>query len=343
MIKHRLIIASTIALSLVFIGCGSTPAAQDAPVTDENPVEEPIAEEKTDDQTSNNEQDAMKIEEQNKALWASIESARKDAIDAGAEEANKIAFTAAEAEYATEKLAMQNPSSKELTSALKDLNARYLALKEYAQAKAKKQRIDENNYASYKKDAYDEGVALINELAIPESNITFGDNWYKKAQTANAKMDAVLTAAFKSLAQAKRNEAFEAKKKADSVKSAVSRKEEYTSYVDNFKNGDQNYITKNPEGALENYEKARAGFEKLYTEIAEKRAKAQAAIDEAKKRVSQSESNAAEADVTKPLGDEPVEGIESEDAKLLEDDDFSSQASAEIEISETVEETEEAH
>ena len=47
--------------------------------------------------------------------------------------------------------------------------------------------------------------------------------------------------------------------------------------------------------------------------------------------------------VTKPLGDEPVEGIESEDAKLLEDDDFSSQASAEIEISETVEETEEAH
>ena len=43
MIKHRLIIASTIALSLVFIGCGSTPAAQDAPVTDENPVEEPIA------------------------------------------------------------------------------------------------------------------------------------------------------------------------------------------------------------------------------------------------------------------------------------------------------------
>ncbi|MDY4131249.1 MAG: hypothetical protein SOX88_08045 [Treponema sp.] len=343
MIKHRLIIASTIALSLVFIGCGSTPAAQDAPVTDENPVEEPIAEEKTDDQTSNNEQDAMKIEEQNKALWASIESARKDAIDAGAEEANKIAFTAAEAEYATEKLAMQNPSSKELTSALKDLNARYLALKEYAQAKSKKQRIDENNYASYKKDAYDEGVALINELAKPESNITFGDNWYKKAQTANAKMDAVLTAAFKSLAQAKRNEAFEAKKKADSVKSAVSRKEEYTSYVDNFRNGDQNYITKNPEGALENYEKARAGFEKLYTEIAEKRAKAQAAIDEAKKRVSQSESNAAEADVTKPLGDEPVEGIESEDAKLLEDDDFSSQASAEIEISETVEETEEAH
>ena len=156
-------------------------------------------------------------------------------------------------------------------------------------------------------------------------------------------MDAVLTAAFKSLAQAKRNEAFEAKKKADSVKSAVSRKEEYTAYVDNFRNGDQNYITKNPEGALENYEKARAGFEKLYTEIAEKRAKAQAAIDEAKKRVSQSESNAAEADVTKPLGDEPVEGIESEDAKLLEDDDFSSQASAEIEISETVEETEEAH
>ena len=101
MIKHRLIIASTIALSLVFIGCGSTPAAQDAPVTDENPVEEPIAEEKTDDQTSNNEQDAMKIEEQNKALWASIESARKDAIDAGAEEANKISFTAAQGEDAT--------------------------------------------------------------------------------------------------------------------------------------------------------------------------------------------------------------------------------------------------
>ena len=65
-------------------------------------------------------------------------------------------------------------------------------------------------------------------------------------------------------------------------------------------------------------------------------------MEEAKKRVEESKNFASEADAQAPIS-EPVEGIESEDAKLLEDDDFSSQASAEIEISETVEETEEAH
>ena len=62
------------------------------------------------------------------------------------------------------------------------------------------------------------------------------------------------------------------------------------------------------------------------------RAKAQAAIDEAKKRVAASENVAVQADIEKPLGDEPVEGIEEADTKLLEEDDYSEAENAAVDL-----------
>ena len=44
----------------------------------------------------------------------------------------------------------------------------------------------------------------------------------------------------------------------------------------------------------------------------------------------QSAGAAEQADVEAPLGNEPVEGIEAEDAKLLEDDDFSDAGEAAV-------------
>ena len=117
-----------------------------------------------------------------------------------------------------------------------------------------------------------------------------------------------------------------------SVKCYVSRKAEYETFVNAFKSGDQKFVTKNPEGALEKYTKAKNGFNELYESVGNARAKAQAAIDEAKKRVAASENVAVQADIEKPLGDEPVEGIEEADTKLLEEDDYSEAESAEVDL-----------
>ncbi|MBQ1795364.1 MAG: hypothetical protein II110_06755, partial [Treponema sp.] len=58
-------------------------------------------------------------------------------------------------------------------------------------------------------------------------------------------------------------------------------------------------------------------------------------IEDAKKRVDESEATAAAADKVAPLGNQPVKGIEAADAKLLEDDDFSYTENTEIEVEST--------
>ena len=63
------------------------------------------------------------------------------------------------------------------------------------------------------------------------------------------------------------------------------------------------------------------------------------AIEEAKKRVAESQKFAEEADVKAPIT-EPVEGIEDEDAVLLEEDDYEDPEAAEADIAEELEDDE---
>ena len=64
--------------------------------------------------------------------------------------------------------------------------------------------------------------------------------------------------------------------------------------------------------------KAKDAFTELYADVYEKRAEAQRIMEEAKKRVEESNTFAAEADTQAPIK-EPVEGIEEADAVLLEE------------------------
>ena len=178
-----------------------------------------------------------------------------------------------------------------------ELVARYKALAAYIKAREAKQDIDDNDYASYNQKAYDEGVASL------------------------AKVEA----------------AYEAKKQADGVKAAVSRSEEYKAATASFQKGDTVYAMQNSKAAYDNYKSAKETYLKLYNEIYEKRAAAQAAIEAAKKRVAESEQYAIEADTKAPLT-EKVEGIEDEDANLLEEDAFKNPEDAEIDVAETIEE-----
>lgn len=332
MAKYKsFIVALGIFTALSFVACKSTPEPEPAPV--EEPVVQPEegAEEKTEETVP-----AENFSEANKALLSKVEQSRAAAAESGAEAANPVAFKATEAEYAAEKLASES-ATEDMSAVLNDLNNRYLALKSYADAKSKKAKIDANNFASYNQAAYDEGSAIIDELAKPESNLTFGSVWYKKATDAETKMESVLDAAYRSLSKAERTEAFKAKKDADSVKASVSRKAEYDKGVQSFKSGDAAYVTGSPEQALSDYTSSKTVFAALFQEISVARQKAQEAVDAAKKRVEQSETVAQDADTQAPLGDEPVEGIEEADTTLLEADDFTEAQNSVVELDETLE------
>lgn len=343
--KLRMLMAAAGVLSvLCFAACKSTP--QENPVPQNEPVaEDPVQIEEPGPDVENEpgeEQDpepSSGAADANRALLEKVEVSRKAARESGADSANPGAYKATELEYAALKTAVSAGSDEDLSGALNDLNERYLALSAYANAKAKKDRIDDLDFASYDQSSYDAGSRILDELSNPLSNIAAGADWNKKAISAEGNFDKVLDAAFRSLARTERINAFNAKKNADSVKAAVSRKDEYNKGVEFFTRGDSNYSTKNPEGALSNYTGAKETFERLYAEILEARSKAQGAVEAAKARVSQSEEVAEEADQRSPLGDGEFEGIEDEDTMLLEEDDFSDAESAAQELENSVDAT----
>lgn len=330
-IKNVALLCACVAL--LFAACKSAPKAE--PKT--APVETPKQEEKTEEKVEVPAVVANDYSQSNADLLAKVAAARDAAIAAGAEAANPDGYKAAEVEYDAEKAAAGD-STADLTVPMNDLIARYNALASFANAKAKKDRIDSLNFASYDQSDYDAASALLDELSAPTANIAKGKDLYDKAGSAENKFDAVLNAGFKAQAKDARTAAFKAKQQADSVKAAVSRKAEYDQGVESFRSGDQNYVTKNPEGAVEQYVAAKDMFTKLYTEISDARAQALAAIEAAKKRVSDSNAVASKADADAPLGDTKVQGIEDPDAKLLEDDDFSSADSAAVSVDETLSE-----
>ena len=311
--KSHVLLASCACAALILSGCKSTPVEETEEVEE---IQETV--EQADYTDSNN------------ALLEKLNEARQSAVDAGADKYCAEGFAAAETEYQALVLSAED-SSVDISKAAKDLNSRYEALSALAGAYSKKKTIDDNGYASFNQSAYDRGTAVLDELSVPGASLTLGKTFLDKASQADSEYSAVLNAAYRSLAKDERDLAIEAKRNADSVKAAVSRKDEYDAAVGYVTKGDSNFVTQRADLALENYRKGKEEFIRLYTEIADARKQAQAAIEAAKARVAEAEKAAVIADEENPL-DEDAAGIESEDAKLLEDDDFSSTENAAVEI-----------
>lgn len=335
MIKTKMFAVSAVAAALLSMNCfitscGSTPAEEPAPV-----VEEPVQEEKPVIEAEDGD-----FASANSSLLSAVEASRKLAIEAGAEEVNSVAFKACEADYETQKALIAGGTKDDLSKALNDLNTRYLALAEMAAAKEKKNKIDAQGFASYNQKSYDDGVKALEALGSAQTALLPGDVQLKNAKKVSAYFDAVLADAYRSLAKDSRKKAVAAKKNADSVKAAVSRKADYEKAVKFITDGDSQFVTGGAEQAVKSYADAERNFTQLYGEISEKRAKAQAAIEEAKKRVELSEQVAAKADIEKPLGDEKPEGIEDENTQLLEADDFTAQENSAAVIADEIESAE---
>lgn len=307
-----------------FISCASAPKAEEQlpeeVLEDVNAVEDVIEEVTTVDNSSALEQ---------------ADLARQAAIDANADKVAPIQFAATDALLKT--LQAQAETGVDVSIGLKDVQTRYEALEKYAKAMDAKARVDELGFASYDQASYDKGTQAIADLQnlFSETNI-LSSAMLEKANEAYSSFNSVLIGAFKKLAKEERNGAFAAKKDADSVKAAVAEKDSYGKAVEDFKKGDSNYAMQNPEAALKNYQSAKGQFEVLFKTVSEKREAAQKAMEAAKNAVLETQNYAATADKEAPLTGEEVQGIEAEDAVLLEAETFADPKAAEVELSETI-------
>lgn len=318
-----------------FISCGSAPKTEEkveepAPVevTVEEKVEQVVEEVKEEIK-----EEAKDFSLANTQLLAGTESARKEAEEAGASKYYPELFAEFDDEFAKLKSAMEADPKADYSEQLRELTSKYNALTKAAKARFLKDKIDEYDISSYDKASYDKGNTALEEFDSMKSSAS-GKELLAKANDAFDSFTTVFVTAFKSLAGSERKAALEAKKNADSVKAGVSQKDAYKNATDTFKKADTDFVTANIEGAYKGYLEAKKEFTKLYEKVSEARKAAQEAIERAKNKVEEIADYAVDADTIAPLGDGEVKGIEAEDAKLLEDDNFEAAENAEIDVEE---------
>ncbi len=327
--KKVSIILLSIFTLLFFISCGSKPAAEEetpeAPeVSEITDAVEDISDNIADESLS----DAAKLAE----LMAQVNDARQAAIDAGAEEncpdqMNRLDY-----------LLSGLKDSDDPEAAAQSIIDRYNLLANYSKAVAAKDEVDENGYDEYAPNDYNRGLSNLEkvEAAFEADTDDYDKAVFVYAENALKDFNTVINVAYKKIAKEERENAMDAKRDADSVKAGVARKAEYKEATDLITTGDSLYAMQNAKKATEKYREAAEKLSFLFEDVSEKRAAAQAAIEEAKKRVAESEQFAEEADVKAPIT-EKVEGIEDEDAVLLEEDDYEDPEDAEADIAEELE------
>ena len=323
--KVSITLLSIITL-LFFISCGSKPAAE------EQKPDAPDVQEAVEDLSNQVVDESLSEAEKLAKLMEQINEARKAAIEAGADrncpdQMNKLDY-----------LLSGLKDSDDPEAAAKSIIDRYNLLANYSSALDAKKEIDNNGYASYAQNNYDRGVDNLAKVdaAFGSGSDDFDKSVFVNAENALKEFNTVINVAYKKIAKEEREAAMEAKKNADSVKAGVARKTEYNEAADLIQSGDSLYSMQNAKKAAEKYKDANVKFTYLYQDVAAKRAAAQAAIEEAKKRVAESEKFAEEADIKAPIT-EQVEGIEDEDAVLLEADDYEDPEDAEADIAEELE------
>lgn len=319
--KFLLPVLFTAALAMNFTSCGSKPKTEPTDLSDAvNDVVEEV-EETVEEVTTVDNTDAL----------AKTEAARQAAIDAGADKIAADQFKAADELYKA--LKAQAESGIDISIPLADVEKRYAALEAYAKALDAKKKIEDRNLMSYDQTSYDEGCSALADFEnLNSSTNLLGTLMLDKANMANGKFINVLNKAYKQLAKEARIEAFNAKKNADSVKAGVAAKADYTKAADEFKSGDQSYAMQNAEAAYNHYISSKDKFVTVYESVSAKRAAAQKAIDEAKAKVEAVENYALKADQVNPLEGDNIEGIEKEDAVLLEETTYEAPETKEADI-----------
>lgn len=327
--KKVLVCMLSVLAILGIVSCKSKPKAEE--VVPEAPVVEeqaPVVEEEVPPVVEETQVDYTDVLNQ-------IENARSLAIEAGAEAKASDLLKEIDAFYDSLK------ENGDLAANADELIRRYKSLANYIKAKDAKEKIDAFGFAGDAQREYDAGSAALTVVENTySSQAPLSDDVANAAAEAYSNFNKVLIIGFKKIALQERVAAFDAKKKADSVKAGVSRKEQYGEAADKFQKADALYAMQSPEKAYENYKTAKETFTALFNDVSEKRAAAQAAIEAAKRKVAESANYAEEADAKAPIT-EAVEGIEEEDAVLLEETTYEDPDAAVIQIDATIEGQEE--
>lgn len=341
----KLIAIALIAIPLILTACKSTeqeeePAPQPAPV--ETPVEDPKVDEPEPEPEPEPQPepqpepepaiviDTAAIEK----LFTKVAESKDKAVKADADEfyASQIAKTDEIVADLKERFA----NGEDVTRELNDANYRYMAIEKAAMTRELKKKIEENGFDQKNKIAYDAAGVLLEKLEDLLLNGTSGKAMYEASDAAYTAYFIIYYDSFKKLADEERNAAKDAKRDADTVRAGVARKDEYKKAADYFKKGDSCYVTKNPQGALEQYKLAKEAFNELYQDVKAKREAAQKRIDAAKDKVKNIEDYAIEADKNNPVEGDNVDGFEEKGTVLLEEDQFENPEDAEIQLDETV-------
>lgn len=320
----------SVFLILSLISCGSKKKTEDTAEPTPPAVEETV--EETPSETIEETVEETVSQAALDLALANMNSSRQAAIDSDAEEYAPDYFDSLEEKYADLKARAEN--GEDVTDACNDLAKRYQALAAYVNALDAKETIDDYELPPLAQAAYDKGCKELDDFeTLFEDENSSADDLLAKGTAAYASFKTVLVALYKDIAKDARSDALEAKKDADSVKAAVSEKREYNRAVELFKKGDASYSMNGYEAACDAYDEAYDIFSNLYETISEKRAAALAAIEAAKKSVEASAAIAEEADLEAPLTSQ-VDGIEDEDAVLLEEDDYADPEDAEVYLDE---------
>ena len=322
----RKVVMMICSAMLIFfcISCGSKPAPEEpekpAPVV-ETPKPEP-------------EPEPAKVD--NGAALKGIDDARKLALDLGVKEYEPEKLQAIDALY--DKIKAKSDNGEDISADSKDLADRYAALAAYVKACQVNEDIDDTDMVDLAEAMYDKGYDYLLEYEdlFNDPNST-GKAQLEKANSANTTLIAVYAIIFKQMTMDARADALLSKKDAESVRAQIAQKDKYNKAVDLFKKGDSAYTMMAYTRAYDNYIDATDLFDELYDDIAEKRAAAQKKIEEAKLKVKESENYALQADKKAPMKTK-LEGIEDEDAVLLEEDDYEDPSKAEADLPETVKE-----
>ncbi len=307
----KILISLFAIMSILFSACKSTPEAKPEPKP--KPKVEKTGPSQAELDAAKERERLLAELERLQAEEGPLQKARERAIELEADKAYPEEFALAELLVKNAKADIEADKLQEAIDKFNEAIDRYNTLSNLMLAKQMKTEIEENSFARYASDDFDEAEKMFSntlEHYKLDSKMAF-----ESSEDALTLYKKVINEAYYQLAEDARMLAKEAKADCDSIKVARSRTEDYNSSVRLFNVGKGEVELKEFKKAYIAFKGAAEQFKLLYEEVSVKRAEAEKAMEEAAKKQEESSKLALEADKESPLTD-AIEGFNDEELEL---------------------------